>query len=742
MMKKVKSNKKTSRGSVTVFITMILVPCVFFTGFIVDIARLKLFTNQAVMAADTYGAAALSEYDGYLYTMYGLFAMSQDGDLDSKLTQTQDEIKKTFKDGDSKGMFMPYSNIESMTLTLQPLEQSSMSNTNVLETQIADYMKYRVVKNFVEADGGGFVETMSNMEHLEENLDAAEALEDLKNACSDYSKAAENYYKAFDYINKQDGGTSKFENDINELNNRIIEYNDVASQLSAAYAEDTSDYDEDEMDARDIRINGLTDHVAKSIESVKEQRDAIKSQYLGMTNDCNTYGGVLAEKTEILNAKAEKVKELLNVEGVDKDFKEAAQKEVDAVSAISREQITTLNGIVSSYNDSLRARLDGMNPNIGELPQISEVHEDYTSSIYGNATYQELEKYSDNSRSEVKDAKQKTKNYKDQANEKIKELYSGDEASKARDIPAQYATYAGTDFDKVDSKIPFKTIMRLFSGKSGVANTLIDDYLLVEYDMGMFSNRTTQSDAETLVGYKFSPNSNYSYLAEIEYLIGGKTGAGSAQNNLDYVRNRIIAFRMMMNYLSTYKCSSINTTINEVTAATAWAPPVAFALNQAIRIGIATFESAEDWSALKKGEKVILFKTELKDFSESVLANFGVTNSGNDTSKKKIEMDYAQYCEVMLFFFTDATQRVERTSNLIEINVNCCAQNIGSSGTLSNTDKFSMTKAYTAVDSTFSCRLPFAVMPRGFAQQVSPENAGAIEQFQRHNYTYTMTRGY
>lgn len=42
---------KRSKGSITVLVTLILVPTIFFTGFLTDLSRLKLCGNQAAMAA-------------------------------------------------------------------------------------------------------------------------------------------------------------------------------------------------------------------------------------------------------------------------------------------------------------------------------------------------------------------------------------------------------------------------------------------------------------------------------------------------------------------------------------------------------------------------------------------------------------------------------------------------------------------------------------------------------------------
>ena len=50
---------KRSKGSITVLVTLILVPTIFFTGFLTDLSRLKLCGNQAAMAADNYGETVL-----------------------------------------------------------------------------------------------------------------------------------------------------------------------------------------------------------------------------------------------------------------------------------------------------------------------------------------------------------------------------------------------------------------------------------------------------------------------------------------------------------------------------------------------------------------------------------------------------------------------------------------------------------------------------------------------------------
>ena len=82
LMRKIWKNKKKkkragSHGIITVFVTLMMVPVVAITGIMVDVARLNLYSSQAVMAADTYGDAVLSEFDNLLKELYGLFSVTQ-----------------------------------------------------------------------------------------------------------------------------------------------------------------------------------------------------------------------------------------------------------------------------------------------------------------------------------------------------------------------------------------------------------------------------------------------------------------------------------------------------------------------------------------------------------------------------------------------------------------------------------------------------------------------------------------
>lgn len=758
MYKETINKKKRINGSVTVLVTMILIPCVFFTGFIVDLARLKLFTNQAMMVADTYGSAILSEYDGYLYTMYGLFAISQDGDLD--IDAISEELKRTFEDGvNSDEAYMPYSNAN-IELAFKYISNSSMKNTNVLETQIADYMKYRIIISMVQEFDGGVLGAIDNMQHLEENLEAAKKMEDLSEECDDYSDVAYDYYKAFENIANSTGPEIK--NRIDDLNNKIDNYNSALDTLASIRAE-SAETEEEQAD-KASRISAQEGVVRDAASAVNTARDDVNNMYTDSYNACVNEGQELKNRIQPFEEKKNAVLDSLKEGAVDPSFIEVAKKEVEQTTVVSETDIDSLNLIVLNNKVALANSLGSLNAD--QSNKISAVSGDYWSNIINDEKYQTLKsRYSGKGKGEGKakdQAKQSEEAVKNEANAKVEESNAKEEnaAKSTRDIPGIYASKSGSPIENLVSVDDlFSNLGALFTGNSGIAETLLDDYYLVEYDFGMFTSRITgvnseeEGPAHTLVGYEFSPDCNYSYLGEIEYLIAGNTGEGSAKDNLAEVRNRIIAFRMLMNYISTYTCSAVNTAITEASAV-GIAPPIIFALNQGMRIAIASFESYNDWDLMMDGEKTKLYKNEVDDFSSvqkiigmvsgdvSVGGDSQSTSEIKEKDKFEIELGYEDYTKIMLYFFTNREQRIERTGNLIEMNINCVAQGLGASGKLSGNNSFQLDKAYTAVDATCKGQLPFAVMPKGFAQKTVPDKYGAILDFENRWYTYTVTRSY
>ena len=153
---------KRSKGSITVLVTLLMVPTIFFTGFLVDLARIKLYGNQALMTADNYGETVLAEYDALLKDLYGLFAITQDEQGKAAIETLQTYMKTSWNpslqpttrdhvaglisplSGEFYG-FMPYRSAE-VTLSYKPIESSRLDQDAIMSSQIGDFMRFRIVQ--------------------------------------------------------------------------------------------------------------------------------------------------------------------------------------------------------------------------------------------------------------------------------------------------------------------------------------------------------------------------------------------------------------------------------------------------------------------------------------------------------------------------------------------------------------------------------------------------------------------
>ena len=177
IMKKIrKKGKKIKRigshGIITVFLTLMMVPVVAISSVMVDVARLNLYSSQAVMAADTYGDAVLSEFDNLLKELYGLFSVTQNKEGLEAVNKLADTVGYSFNpvgDGKSLSGFMPYKDAD-VKISYEKVVGASLSNNNVLMTQISDFMKYRIVEQVM--DENGILSSLGEFETVDDDMDA------------------------------------------------------------------------------------------------------------------------------------------------------------------------------------------------------------------------------------------------------------------------------------------------------------------------------------------------------------------------------------------------------------------------------------------------------------------------------------------------------------------------------------------------------------------------------------------
>jgi hypothetical protein len=809
-----------SKGSITVMVTLLLIPTVFFTGFLTDLARIKLYSNQAVMAADNYGEGIIAEYDNLLKELYGLFAISQDEAGKNAIKELQNYMNTSFNPSQntivwnhlagktnllsgSYDGFMPYKSAE-LTFSNQYVESSKLSNPEIMSTQIGDFMRFRIVQEMMNSEGEDFfLEALEAVENTEGDAEVIDKKSEFDEESGKVLEKMKDYYDILlrlyhypEYIEDINTAYKKvkgeFESIVDSEHYKLWrEYMENEESITAARQVPEDKRSDEEKQLVDIgdsydsddeaRSDALMDTFDAAIEVYEESNQCEEvdfESFEDLADDLYDAAVEVDNAFETLRQKKEQLENALNNNNVTKEVRDGIQDDINTLDRLSGGSYTgeTYIGIANciksniSVNDQYdidmqgqvyqleQIRSDYLEIPIGEISTYKEQldinnYTDFTKTVKYNELYEMLVKTfeeGNNSQAEAdaKDKKDKANKEKNKAEEELEK--EKQEKSQARNIPD------GEDFNSLGDKSSgggfkvndlIKTASSYFklNSFSEAGNKLLLKFYVVAYDFGMFSSRTTNVDenaekAVSLTGVEICKSVNYLYQAELEYLYGGHKNSDS---NLEAARNHILAFRAVVNMASTYKIKVVNDSINIVRNSLSGINPIlGIAAAAALRAGFTAIETAADWQALKKGESIVLIKSEMGDLEskDAIASLLGISIS--DSKSNSMEMNYNQHLIIMLTFLTTSDQIIQRTSDLITLNVNAVKNKVGEDGTLTSLS-FKMENAYTAVDATCAVHLNMVVMPMGVAKKTLDSSTyNEVESFDKNVYKFTVTRGY
>lgn len=221
------------RGSISIFLLVIIVAMLVFSFLTLDIAKINLATAAARNNTDLAGNAALTDYDKILKDAYGLFANSSSMDELSKnvseyyiatmssngiAIDNGNDIYNTISkliDGADIPENNNMLNIKTSSLTLdiglndkgiivQPISESAISNPTVMRHQIVEYMKYRAPVSLAT----GMLEKINVFKDVSnqtaattDRIEYEDALNDVQNNSDSVYDIMESYTKNLGIIN-------------------------------------------------------------------------------------------------------------------------------------------------------------------------------------------------------------------------------------------------------------------------------------------------------------------------------------------------------------------------------------------------------------------------------------------------------------------------------------------------------------------------------------------------------------
>lgn len=537
------------RGMITVFVTLMMVPVVVITGIMVDFARIKLYSSQAVMAADAYGEAILSEYDNLLKELYGLFSVTQNAEGMKAIDELASYAENVFKpnqDGRGLSGFMPYQNAD-VELVYENVEGASLSNSNVLMTQIGDFMRFRIVEE-VLGDDDGVLETLDEFDSMNDDMDTMDKRNALTDSSQDVLEEIGEYYEILKKINDYPEFIEIEEEHFQSYSGKMTEiaagsdYADYVYYLQnreaceaalakkeriagSADSEEELTEEEEEMADLTVRVRDYDETIQEELEPLQESAwnytdrgkmtdyDAVVTQISELGESADKISELLTElqnKVDELNATLpscskyvqdgikEEIKGLEDILEVADDFPETYRliETVNQDSQKSGNNKEKMNDELTNLDIVFSDLVKG-NIQPGDSYWTDEISlEWYDFQDDKREFYRFLQTLCEGSGSGGDEkAGEKKQNEAKKAQEEAEKVIESEETSASlRDISSSLATQlesSGSSGGTVPDISSYFSGGLSFEAVGGAGTAVLNKFLVTSYDFGMFSSRVS-----------------------------------------------------------------------------------------------------------------------------------------------------------------------------------------------------------------------------------------------------------
>ncbi|MCL2391208.1 MAG: DUF5702 domain-containing protein [Oscillospiraceae bacterium] len=782
---------KDTKGAVTVFITLLLIPAMLISGTAVDLARIHTAHSTIQNANQLAANTVMTQYNALLYDIYGLMAVAKD---DQILYALLDEyIKVTVFGGQwadrTIGTLQVFYGADIALDEPYFPEGKNLRNPDVLRRQIEQYMKFR----------GPILLVQEFLDRLTENriLNDAQIINDKVTIDSAIADIFEKYKELYNAIIAADrcthaiggiaGGSFGF---MSTLLTIIHEDFVMLRSLANAYMNSTCPIEQDYYSAiydtvrRNIRAvlvggsrHGFTANggwdvtgninrtLPQAIENARQQAedfkprfdlvvtlarqlDEMKAELANKINDFEQklYSGEISEELRIAFSEQvgsppksiiERYRNILkwDIEPMADVYRDGGYSYIDDIHKPMLEDVRFRNRLAPGAQSLSQAELTNL-PNDSRFGISSGGAAHFANIPRDNVTYKmepgflrfaehpgnnaaffaelsemmnqpelpPIKLFDGQEDASGANAEQIQRNLINDLLNIVNTAYNGLENEP---LGAKYINNATTSTNQpvnmldVSELIPEATSMSVLNIIQDPLSSLalVGDYmLLLIYCASMFSNYATakpetigqtrnEFDATNLAraasGVPMSPEVNYFYQSELEYLFHGSE---NAETNLSAVTRLLLLVRLICNYIRVFSVSEVTAVVSSIKTAFAWAPPLALILGELARAAFVAAESVIDVAALRSGHRVSLLKN--ISAGEWVSTPSGLLKA----TTNMLRGEHADgsvfgnergltYMNYMLFFFVAkavfytgsygnaANELAVRTANLIEWNI-------------------------------------------------------------------------
>ena len=205
-------------GVVSVFLAIILIPCIVVSSLFVDLSRILLSKGPATSAADLALNSLMSNYDSELAEIYGLFGSCQD--IESYYAEAEEYFNKALKsknlsDDEIESLWAMFVHVTSgdeisdlLSIessgngengsVISAVPDTALNNPVIIEDQIVEFMKYRAPVEIVS----GVMERLKKS-GAAEAFGMAEENEELVEAKDEFAEDADDLSRQLYYTNER-----------------------------------------------------------------------------------------------------------------------------------------------------------------------------------------------------------------------------------------------------------------------------------------------------------------------------------------------------------------------------------------------------------------------------------------------------------------------------------------------------------------------------------------------------------
>lgn len=365
--------KDRQGGSVTVILTMVLVPMVVVAGLFVDGGRGHLGRSVVRSAEQLVLNDVLAQHDEELRTLFGLLAVIEDEGLSSSANELLQSSLRP--DGDGGDILQV---IAADGATVTPVANAHLGQSKVLANQIVEFMKYRAPAQFM----GDLLESLNWLKTLETGIAMVRARIAYLNKVADVIEEASKLVEELQaieaslqtLIDKIDALVGLLNNPDNNI---VTIYTDAFELVLREHAgEDVSRAEIEAVDAGLARVNSTLTGLGTAADDFYTKASSFDPSAL--LEKIEALRGPGGAKEQLDGAISDHAANAGGGPGAQPDDAVAAQSELDqseslmdtikeAIDTFSTDLMTSLDGRVDDFITDMKAAVALEIPNFATI---------------------------------------------------------------------------------------------------------------------------------------------------------------------------------------------------------------------------------------------------------------------------------------------------------------------------------------------------------------------------------------